>query len=101
MNIAEVSIEALIFEPGPCNASRNRAWIRAGLAQCIRGAISRVRRKYGSWSMAQGINEGISLVLDSSFPKMWGKDEAKEVAPWIAAKWYFPTLSLERLASKM
>ena len=81
MKIAEASIEALILEPGPWSASRKRAWMRAGLAKCRRAATSRVMRKYGSWSMAQGIMEGIWLVIDSSVPKMWGKEDAKEVAP--------------------
>lgn len=51
--------------------------------------------------MAQGINEGIVLVFLVSVPKICGKEDANEVAPWIAAKWYFPMLSLEELVGKV
>lgn len=46
--------------------------------------------------MAQGIRQGIWLVRDSSGPKMCGKEEAKEVAPWMEPKWILPMLELER-----
>jgi hypothetical protein len=48
--------------------------------------------------MAQGIMEGIWLVIDSSVPKMWGKEDAKEVAPWTAPKWILPMQELMVLA---
>ena len=31
--------------------------------------------------MAQGIKHGMDLVFDSSVPKMWGNDDANDVAP--------------------
>ena len=34
------------------------------------------------------------FVLDSSSPKMWGKEEAKDVAPWTAPKWILPMQEL-------
>jgi hypothetical protein len=48
--------------------------------------------------MAQGIIEGIWFVIDSSVPKMWGKEDAKEVAPWTAPKWILPMQELRVLA---
>jgi hypothetical protein len=48
--------------------------------------------------MAQGMREGMRLVLDSSSPKMWGKDEANDVAPCTAPKWILPIQELARSA---
>jgi hypothetical protein len=53
-------------------------------------ATSRVRRKYGSWSIAQGMRQGI---LDTS-PNIFGNELENEGAAWIAAKWILPMLSL-------
>lgn len=50
--------------------------------------------------MAQGIIQGIAFVLDSSSPKMCGKEDAKEVAPWTAPKWIFPMQELSQLVSR-
>ena len=47
-------------------------------------------RTYGSWSIAQGINAGISV----RSPKIWGNELEKDGVAWTAAKWYMPTLSL-------
>lgn len=51
--------------------------------------------------MAQGIIEGIWLVIDSLVPKIWGKEDAKEVAPWMAPKWILPMLELRKLAREL
>ena len=51
-------------------------WISAGLPKPSRGATSRVMRKYGSWSMAQGMRQG----TDVSPPKMCGKEEENDGA---------------------
>lgn len=51
--------------------------------------------------MAQGIIAGIRFVLDSSSPKMWGKEDAKDVAPWTAPKWILPMHELEELVNYM
>jgi hypothetical protein len=48
MKIALVLIEELIFEPGPCIAGKNLAWMMDGLAYPRRGATSRENLKYGS-----------------------------------------------------
>ena len=45
--------------------------------------------------------EGIWLVIDSSVPKMWGKEDAKEVAPWTAPKWILPMQELKVLAKSL
>ena len=38
---------------------------------------------------------GMGFVFDSSVPKIWGNEEAKQVAPWTAAKWILPMQVLE------
>lgn len=73
---------ALILVCGPCKAGKNFEWIRVGLGYFSFWATSRVRRKYGSWSIAQGIKQGI---LDT-VPKIWGKEFEKDGAAWIDAK---------------
>jgi hypothetical protein len=45
MKIAEESILADIFDPGPCRASRKREWMREGFAKRNRAATSLVTRK--------------------------------------------------------
>lgn len=52
--------------------------------------MSLVRRKYGSWSIAQGIKAGMSDFV----PKMCGNELEKDGAAWIAAKCIFPMQSL-------
>lgn len=54
-----------------------------------RGATSRVMRKYGSWSMAHGMRQRMSL----RSPKMWGKDVGKAGAACVAGKEILPMLS--------
>ena len=49
-------------------------------------ALSRHCLKYGSWSIAQGIRQGILALRLGSPPKMKGNDRAKEVADWTAGK---------------
>ena len=66
------------------------AWMSAGFGYLSLTATSRVSRKYGSWSIAQGMRQGM---LDS-VPKIWGKELEKEGAAWMEAKWIFPMLSL-------
>jgi hypothetical protein len=48
------------------------------------------RLTYGSWSMAQGIKQGMSCFS----PKIWGNELENEGAAWTATKWYLPMLSL-------
>jgi len=43
--MADLSSDALIFDPGPCRASKKREWIRAGFAKWSREATSLVNRK--------------------------------------------------------
>lgn len=94
MNMALELILALILLPGPCRAGKNWECINAGLIYFNRAATSRVSRKYGSWSMAQGIRDCICVFFFGSVPKIWGKVEEKAVAACIEAKWSFPMLSL-------
>lgn len=54
-----------------------------------RGATSRVMRKYGSWSMAQGMRQRMSL----RSPNIWGKDVGKAGAACVAGKDILPMLS--------
>ena len=49
---------------------------------------SRVILKYGSWSIPQGIKQGIFLL-----PKKWGKLLDKQGAAWIAGYAALPQLS--------
>ena len=59
-------------------------WISEGLSRPRRGALSRHWRKYGSWSIAQGMRQGIRNVFLGSLPKMKGKEVAKAVADCVA-----------------
>lgn len=68
-NIAEFGRLALIFVPGPCSAGKKTLCMSAGFGYFSRPATSRVRRKYGSWSMAQGISAGTVPFG----PNQWGK----------------------------
>ena len=86
----ELTSDALIFVCGPCSAGKNLAWMSAGFGYLSLTATSRVSRKYGSWSMAQGMRQGI---LETE-PKIWGKELEKEGAAWMDAKWILPILSL-------
>ena len=72
----EEAEDALILVLEPCSAGKNFEWMSAGLGSFIRGATSRVMRKYGSWSMAHGMRQG-TLV---SPPKMCGKEEENDGA---------------------
>lgn len=83
--------EALIFVCGPCSAGKNLEWSSAGLGYLSFAATSRVRRKYGSWSIAQGIRHG----MFEAVPNICGKELEKEGAAWMEAKWILPMLSLE------
>lgn len=56
-NTAEFVSLADIFVLAPCSAGKNVEWMSAGLGNPRRGATSLVIRKYGSWSMAQGIKQ--------------------------------------------
>lgn len=96
MKIALLSILALILLPGPCRAGKNWECISAGLMYFNRAATSRVSRKYGSWSIAHGIRDGIRVFFFGSVPKMWGKVEENAVAACTEAKWIFPMQSLYR-----
>ena len=64
-----------------------------GLAIPARPATSLVIRKYGSWSIAQGIKHGI---LSESGPNMCGKDEANDGAAWMEACGVVSTSGLEQ-----
>ena len=91
MYMLELTSDALIFVCGPCSAGKNLAWMSAGLGYLSFTATSRVSRKYGSWSIAQGIRHGM---LDA-LPKICGKELEKEGAAWMDAKWILPMLSLQ------
>jgi hypothetical protein len=82
--------DALIFVWGPCSAGKNLEWRRTGFGYLSFTATSRVRRKYGSWSIAQGIRHGILDVV----PNICGNEFENDGAAWTAAKWIFPILSL-------
>ena len=86
----ELTSDALIFVCGPWSAGKNLAWMSAGFGYLSLTATSRVSRKYGSWSIAQGMRQGM---LDC-VPKIWGKEWEKEGAAWMDAKWILPMLSL-------
>ena len=66
----ELMSDALIFVCGPCRAGKNFACSKDGLGYFNLCATSRVRRKYGSWSIAHGIRQGISDLV----PKICGKE---------------------------
>lgn len=72
----ELLSDALIFVCGPWRAGKNFAWISVGFGYFSLVATSRVRRKYGSWSMAQGMRHGTFDVV----PNIWGKEFEKEGA---------------------
>ena len=65
-------------------------WSKAGLGYLSFAATSLVRRKYGSWSIAHGMRQGVF----ETEPNIWGKELENDGAAWIAAKWIFPMLSL-------
>ena len=90
MKMELVSLDALIFVWLPCRLGKNLEWMSDGLGYLSFTAASRVWRKYGSWSMAQGIRHGTSL----REPKICGNELEKEGAAWIATKCSLPTLSL-------
>lgn len=81
-------LEALIFVLRPTSAGMNLLHMMAGLCSFSRPAISRVIRKYGSWSTAQGIRHRIFL------PSTFGKDDEKAGAAWIAGKDCWPMLEV-------
>ena len=64
MKMALVGSLALILPPAPCSAVRNLEWMSAGFGDGwrMRCALSRRRRKYGSWSIAHGIKQGMAAV---------------------------------------
>lgn len=68
----------------------NFAWMRAGFLYLRRCAHSRVRRKYGSWSIAHGMRQGMSALS----PKICGNELENDGVAWIATKCHLPTLSL-------
>lgn len=82
--------DALILVCEPWRAGKNLEWMSVGLGYLSLEATSRVRRKYGSWSMAHGMRQGMLLWV----PNMCGKELENEGAAWMAAKWIFPMLSL-------
>mmetsp|Transcript_8685 Transcript_8685/g.36198 ORF Transcript_8685/g.36198 Transcript_8685/m.36198 type:complete len:207 (+) Transcript_8685:115-735(+) len=87
---AEVPTLALIFVLWPWRAGKNLEWINAGFSWPSLGATSRVIRKYGSWSMAQGMRHCMSVRPLNRI----GKAEGKLGAAWMAGKENFPMLSL-------
>lgn len=91
MNILEFASDALIFVCGPCSAGKNLEWISVGFGYLSFAATSRVRRKYGSWSIAHGMRQGMS----ERVPKMLGNEFENDGAAWIEQKWIFPMLSLQ------
>merc|ERR1712062_191573 len=85
-NMDELSSLALIFVWAPCNAGKNVECNKAGFLNLSVGATSRVIRKYGSWSIAQGIRHVMSFRL----PKMKGKLELKLGTAWTAGNIILP-----------
>ena len=73
-----------------CSAGKNFECNKAGLMYLRRLATSLVSLKYGSWSMAHGIKQGISVL----FAKISGNVLENEGAAWTEGKWYFPMESL-------
>ena len=61
VKMLDSGMEADILPPGPRRLGRSLLWIRAGFGYPSFGATSRVIRKWGSWSMPQGIRTGTSL----------------------------------------
>mmetsp|Transcript_56810 Transcript_56810/g.126862 ORF Transcript_56810/g.126862 Transcript_56810/m.126862 type:complete len:228 (+) Transcript_56810:584-1267(+) len=84
--MAEESRDALIFEFGPWSAGKNLECSSAGFRKPSLWATSRVIRKYGSWSIAHGMRQGIVV----SSPKIWGKLVGKEGAACTAGKACLP-----------
>ena len=68
--MALVGSLADILPDSPLSAGKNRDSTRAGLYPPMRGAASRVMRKYGSWSMAHGMRQRSDFF---SAPNMCGK----------------------------
>jgi len=82
MNILLFGSLALILVCGPCRAGKNFEWMSVGFGYFSFWATSRVKRKYGSWSIAHGIKQGM---LDA-VPKIWGNELEKDGAACIDAK---------------
>lgn len=62
------------------------SWRRKG------SVLGNRRLTYGSWSIAQGIKQGISVLS----PKIWGNEFENDGVAWIEAKWNIPTFSLKK-----
>lgn len=75
-----------VFEFSGCISSESEIWIlkRIWLAHA-RGDLI-----FFTWSMAQGIRQGMSLLV----PNICGNEFENEGAAWMATKWDFPILSL-------
>merc|ERR1712123_451816 len=82
----DIPSEADILVRAPCNAGKKERWSKAGLRPPNLWATSLVMRKYGSWSIAQGIKQGTVLLS----PKMKGKELLNEGAAWIAGNAILP-----------
>lgn len=85
---AVFSSDALILPVSPVSAGKKRLSISAGLCPLMRGAMSRVIRKYGSWSIAHGMRHRSRLPA----PNKWGNESGKDGAAWMAGKPIWPIL---------
>ena len=75
-----------IHSAGAWSAGKNLECSSAGFRKPSLWATSRVIRKYGSWSIAHGMRQGIVV----SSPKIWGKLVGKEGAACTAGKACLP-----------
>ena len=82
-------LEELIFVFRPTSAGMNLLHMIAGLCSFSRPAMSRVMRKYGSWSTAQGIRQRIFF-----WPSTFGNDEENAGDAWMAGNACCPMLEV-------
>ena len=87
--MALVGSLADILPDSPLSAGKNRDSTRAGLYPPMRGAASRVMRKYGSWSMAHGMRQRSDFF---SAPNMCGKQSGNAGAACVGGKPIWPML---------
>ena len=60
VKMLDSGIEADILPVGPSRLGRSLLWIKAGFGYPSLGATSRAMRKWGSWSIPQGMRMGTS-----------------------------------------
>lgn len=90
--IPEFGFEADILVPKPCNEGKNFEYKPAGFGALSLPQTSLVILKYGSWSIPQGMRQGMFLL-----PKMCGKVDDRQGAAWMAGYAALPQQSLKSI----